>query len=156
MTLAHFLAAHSLTARPVAPFLDDSREIVSEGKVIATVSGPVALWAFMIETGRASSVDAVNAVFAWSTPAEEGVKPWRVSDPSALVAALVAFGVADLADTYAERDGAGIWLGLRDNRDALAHRARLADLARAVRDVGAFKVRIASNGSGIRLFPRVS
>ena len=124
MTLAHFLAAHSLTARPVAPFLDDSREIVSEGKVIATVSGPVALWAFMIETGRASSVDAVNAVFAWSTPAEEGVKPWRVSDPSALVAALVAFGVADLA--------------------------------RAVRDVGAFKVRIASNGSGIRLFPRVS
>ncbi len=82
-------------------------------------------------------------VFTWSTPAPlyDGTvpAPWRVAHRDAMEAALAERGLNHAA-AYAEHDGAGLWVGLRDNRDPAQHSARVIALGDDLRAAG-FRVR---------------
>lgn len=92
-------------------------------------------------------------VFKVSTPAPnvDGSipSPWRVSDRDAMRAVLTEHGY-DNARAYVEGDPqAGsptcLWVGLRDNRDADEHSAKLVALESMLVGLG-FKVRAVTNG----------
>jgi len=80
------------------------------------------------------------AAFKWSTPAPaldgSPIAPWRVSDAHAVRAWLDTSGRPD-AVAYVEHDGGGLWVGIRDNRDPVAHSAALVVLGDELRAAGA-------------------
>lgn len=87
-----------------------------------------------------------HAVFRWATPAAnmDGTfpEPWRVADKGAalrFLKGIVPDGYEDLYVDYESdlhRGRLQIWVGLRDNRDRVAHAERLAYLADLLADEG--------------------
>lgn len=98
--------------------------------------------------------------FKWSTPAPSWdgsiPKPWRVADLQALKTWMALGGYPDRV-AYAEHDGDGMWVGVRDNRDSAKHAAELAALLGKLKAAGANAVGVKREGRivGIRVRDRV-
>lgn len=125
-----------LARRTPAGSLWQVLDVLHDGRTLATLSRESDVWRWLVDRGHLTEADLANAVFGWSTPADEGVEAWRVSYPEALHALLHlhSFG----ADAYVEHDGIGIrmWVGVQRNEDSYAVEARVRSIAELLRSLG--------------------
>lgn len=109
---------------------------------------------------RSKNPAASSLFFKWSAPAPNWdgsiPKPWRVADLQALKTWMALGGYPDRV-AYAEHDGDGMWVGVRDNRDSAKHAAELAVLLGKLKAAGANAVGVKRDGRivGIRVLDRV-
>ena len=91
----------------------------------------------VLPTSQYDRIDEDERFFTWSTPADEGLTPWRVSWPSRLHRYIADSDVGMVVDDlFVDYHSRGLEVWLRDNSHAGKHYRRTVKLHRWLRDNG--------------------